>query len=100
MILPRAYGFSAGPISGVRTGLATPKKTTMVWAGNWVDYASGRISLNHAFLSLKPLPTQTLPAVSFAFRDGIELIQQPEKLGRIVPGVAGDVLRRRQPLVM
>jgi len=34
------YCASTGPISGVRTGLATPKKTTMVWAPNCVECAS------------------------------------------------------------
>jgi hypothetical protein len=60
------YQARTGPMSGVRTGLAAPKKTTIVWAPNCVDRASSGSLLNPVSVSLKPLPTQALPAGSIA----------------------------------
>ncbi len=56
----------AGPINGVRTGLANPKKTTVVLAAKRVDSASSGTSLKPTSVWFQLLATQALPAGSRA----------------------------------
>src|SRR5271157_802672 len=60
------YGASGGPISGVRTGLARPKKTTVPLAPKRVDRAGSGTSFMPSSGRSQLFATHTLPAGSMA----------------------------------
>ena len=61
------YGAGRGPISGVRTGFATPKKTTVPLPPKRVDSAGGGTFLKPTCSGLSQLfATHTFPAGSMA----------------------------------